>query len=200
MVNFLAASGLVAALLAAPVAAPEAAPAPDGVAIEVVTVNGSGCPAGTATATPTRNGFTLNFTGYTAVSGPGAAPTDFRKNCQFSIGVTKPDGWQFAVQRATYGGFAWLAEGGTAIQRASYYFQGASATVTTSHELSGPLLDEWQTTDVPGAENLAYSPCDEDRNLNINTEVRAGAGNSAEDAYNLIHLNSANFRLNWRRC
>jgi hypothetical protein len=200
MVNLLAASGLVAALLAAPVTAPESAPAPDGVALEVVTVNGSGCPAGTASLTQNRNGFRLNFSGYTALTGPSAAPTDFRKNCQFNIAVTKPDGWQFAVQRAEYGGFAWLAEGGTATQRASYYFQGMSATVTTSHQLNGPLLDHWETTDVPGGENLAFSPCGEDRNLNINTEVRASAGNSDEESYNLIHLDSASFRLTWRRC
>ncbi len=61
-------------------------PPPDRIVIDVVTVNGSGCPAGTAAiaVSPDNQAFTVTYSDYLAQVGVGSKPTDFRKNCQDS--------------------------------------------------------------------------------------------------------------------
>jgi hypothetical protein len=109
-----AAWALAAALLAAvapasPVrAATPASPAspatPAAFAVTVVTANGSGCPnsAATARVLPDGSSFTIGFSGYFAWAGADAPPTAFRRNCQFNIQITPPDGVTYAVASAEY--------------------------------------------------------------------------------------------------
>jgi hypothetical protein len=150
------------------------------IVIDVITVNGSGCPAGTAAVavSPDNKAFTVTYSNYLAQVGVGSIPTDFRKNCQLNLKVNVPSGFSYAIAQADYRGFASLAKGATATQRAGYYFQGMSPTVLTSHSFAGALEDNWQTTDVVEIAALVFSPCGEQRNLNINTELRVSAGTS----------------------
>ena len=206
MPHMLAAGAAIVSMLAlpAPIVATDS-PA-DRIAIEVVTVNGSGCPAGTATVVPSADNttFTVTYSDYLAQAGVGASLTDFRKNCQLSIRVVPPAGYTFAIARADYQGYANLAQGATGAELASYYFQGSSATEQVSHVFTGPYNDVWQTTDV-GA--LAYAPCGTLRNLNINTELRVSAGGSdSSTTTSVMAMDSTRgsvhtvYHLNWARC
>lgn len=155
-------------------------PPTDRIVIDLVTVNGSGCPAGTAAVavSPDNTAFTVTYSSYMALVGVGATTTDWRKNCQLNIVVHVPQGFTYAISQTDYRGFASLASGATAIERANYYFQGQSQTVYASHTLTGPFADDWQTTDNVDVAALVYAPCGVLRNLNINTELRAMAGTS----------------------
>ena len=155
-------------------------PPSDRIVIDVVTVNGSGCPAGTAAVavSPDNTAFTVTYSNYMALVGVGATATDWRKNCQLNIVVHVPQGFTYAISQVDYRGFASLATGASAIERANYYFQGQSQTVYASHTLTGPLGDDWQTTDQVQLASLVWAPCGALRNLNINTELRAMAGTS----------------------
>ncbi|RZU50791.1 uncharacterized protein DUF4360 [Krasilnikovia cinnamomea] len=155
-------------------------PPSDRIVIDVVTVNGTGCPAGTAAiaVSPDNTAFTVTYSAYTAQVGVGAAPTDWRKNCQLNIVVHVPHGFTYAISKVDYRGFASLAAGASAIERANYYFQGQSQTAYISHPFYGPLGDDWQTTDEVAVAALVWAPCGALRNLNINTELRAIAGTS----------------------
>ncbi|GAA1809076.1 hypothetical protein GCM10009835_30230 [Planosporangium flavigriseum] len=104
---------------------PAARPPPDKIVIDVVTVNGSGCPAGTAAVavSPDNAAFTVTYSHYLAQVGVGAKPTDFRKNCQLNLAVHVPQGFTYAIAKADYRGFAHLENGATGLQRANYYFQ-----------------------------------------------------------------------------
>jgi hypothetical protein len=110
--------------------------------------------------------------------GVGAAPTDFRKNCQISLVVHVPQGFTYAIGKADYRGFASLAPGASAIQRANYYFQGQSQTSWKTHEWTGDMSDDWQSTDTTDLAALVYHPCGALRNFNINTELRVNKGTS----------------------
>jgi len=201
MLNVFAATGLAAALLAAPLAAQQAAPAPSSVVVDVVTVNGSGCPAGSASVTSVgATGFRISFDGYVAWTGPSAAVTDFRKNCQFSLAIEVPEGWQYAVIQGEQSGFAWLAAGVTAVQRTSYYFQGSSATTAASHTFTGPYAGSWRTTDIVDVASLNYSPCGGGVNLNINTEVRISGGPSATSTNLIAFGEQLTPTVAWRAC
>ncbi|WP_377268218.1 DUF4360 domain-containing protein [Peterkaempfera sp. SMS 1(5)a] len=156
-------------------------PAPtDHVVIDVATVNGSGCPSGTAAVAvaPDNTAFTVTYSAYLAQVGVGAQPTDLRKNCQLNLWVHVPQGFTYAIASADYRGYAHLEAGATAQERANYYFQGQSATTYTVHPFKGPLDTDWQATDTADIASLVYAPCGEERLFNINTELRVGAGSS----------------------
>jgi hypothetical protein len=178
LVSVVAAS---AALVPGIASADDAAAPPTGkVTLAVNTVNGSGCPAGTATVTmlPDNTGFKITYSAFRAEDGGTAATTDFRKNCQVNLDVSIPGGFTFAVASANYFGKAYLQSGTTALERSNYYYQGSSENNYIEHAINGPLNGTWRVNDVTADADLVWSPCGEVRNLNINTELRVNAGTS----------------------
>jgi hypothetical protein len=201
--------GLVISMSASPASATIENPPPDHIVVEVVTVNGSGCPAGTAAiaVAPDNTAFTITYSQYMAVVGLGSTPTDFRKNCQVNVLVHVPQGFTFAVAKADYRGFAALASGAKAMQKAHYYFQGNSQTEFRTHRLNGPYDDNWQATDETEIPALVFRPCGEQRLLNINTELRVDKGTSdTKKTTSLIAMDSTDGSINtiyhfhWKRC
>jgi len=136
------------------------APPSGRITIDLVTVNGSGCPKGTAVESSADNtSIIVSYSDYLAQAGVGANPTDFRKNCQLNVLVHVPQGFSFAIAQATYSGFASLASGASALQRANYYFAGQTPTTVVSHALTGPFEDDWMNTDSADVATLVWSPC-----------------------------------------
>jgi len=154
-------------------------PPNDKIVIDVVTANGSGCKPETTKVVPApdNTAFTVTYNDYIVETGP-STPSLVRKNCQITLDVHVPQGFTYAISKVDYRGFASLAAGASAIERANYYFQGQSQTVYSSHTFNGPLGDDWQTTDEVQIAALVWAPCGALRNLNINTELRAMAGTS----------------------
>ncbi len=184
-------------------------PPTDRIIIDVVTVNGSGCRAGTAAVavSPDNEAFTVTYSEYLAQVGVGSKPTDFRKNCQLNLRVHVPQGFTYAIAQADYRGFASLVRGAKATQRANYYFQGSSQTVFASHPLTGPLEDDWQATDTVAVDALVYAPCGEQRNFNINTELRVDKGTSNPNTTtSFVAMDSTDgsiktlYHFDWKRC
>jgi hypothetical protein len=182
-------------------------PPPDKVVIDLVNVNGSGCPRGTAAVSVSedKTAFTVTYSAYLAQVGIGSTPTSFRRNCQLGLRVHVPQGFTYAVAQADYRGFASLAAGATGLHKASYYFQGASLTPTIEKAFAGPLSDNWQQTEQVGV--LAWAPCDAFRDLNVNSELRVDAGTSdPATTTSLLSMDSTDvafstlFQLSWRRC
>ncbi|ADD41794.1 DUF4360 domain-containing protein [Stackebrandtia nassauensis] len=182
-------------------------PPTEQITIKVATVNGSGCAPGTAavSVSPDNTAFTVTYSEYLAQAGGNSDPTDFRKNCQLNLEVHVPQGFTYAIATADYRGFAHLEPGATGMQQALYYFQGMSETHTSKHQLSAPASDNWQYTDETDVDQLVYKPCGEERNFNINTELRVGAGDdpakksfvamdSTDGAINTI------FNFSWKKC
>jgi hypothetical protein len=191
------------------VGSPTVAPPSDRIVIDVVTVNGSGCPAGTAAVavSPDNTAFTVTFSNFLAQVGIGSKPTDFRKNCQLNILVHVPQGFTYAIAEADYRGFASLAQGATGMQLANYYFQGTPMTTLKSHQVRGPFLDDWLATDLVDIAALVFAPCGALRNLNINTELRAVVGTSnPRTTTSFIMMDSADgsitttYHFAWKRC
>ena len=181
---------------------------PSGITVDVVTVNGSGCPAGTASVAPSTDGrsFRVSFSDFLAQSGPGAKPTDFRKNCQLSLRVNYPQGFTYGIAQADYRGFAHLVAGAKGTEKASYYFSGSPSTGAT-HPFSGPLSDYWQATDKTEVASIVYAPCGEQRIFNVNTELRVSAGTSdISKTTSFMAMDSTDgsvkttFHFAWKRC
>lgn len=161
------------------VAQAEAVP-PDRITVDLVSVNGSGCPPGSAgiSVLPDNTGFRVTYREFLARAGGSSDPVDFRKNCQLAVLVHVPQGFTFAVGSAEYRGRARLESGASALQRTNYYFQGSASNNYVDHSFTGPFFDTWSTYDVTPITELVYAPCGVFRNLNINTELRVDEGST----------------------
>lgn len=214
MYKAMAVAGAVAAVLVSTTlsaqasAAPGAVP-PDKIEIEPVTVNGSGCPSGTAAVAVASDNtaFTVTYSDYLAQVGVGSKPTDFRKNCQINMHVKIPQGFTYAIARADYRGFASLARGATALERANYYFQGKPDSVAKDHRFRGPYSNNWQASDVTDVTKLVWAPCGERHLFNVNTELRVEAGTSDTDTTtSFMTMDSTDssvntiYHLAWKQC
>ncbi|WP_042802486.1 DUF4360 domain-containing protein [Streptomyces sp. C] len=207
-----AAAALAAAALTPSAGAAPALPfpAPPGqITVDVVQVNGSGCRPGTANVavSPDNTAFTVTYSEYLAQVGKDAKTTDFRKNCQLGLSVNVPQGYTYAIAKADYRGFASLAQGASATQNASYYFQGMQQTAYRSHTLNGPAEGNWQVSDAVPVEALVFHPCGAKRNLNINTELRAQAGSSdTANTTSFVAMDSTDgsfntvYHFSWKTC
>ncbi|WP_433077140.1 DUF4360 domain-containing protein [Dactylosporangium sp. CA-052675] len=209
MFHAVTAGAMLLSSLTAPAAAATPPPPPNEVSISVVTANGSGCPDGSAavSVSPDRKAFTVTYSEYMAQVGVGTKPTDFRKNCQLALDVHIPQGFTYAIAEADYRGYAHLERGATGTAVASYYFQGNAQTARASHPFNGPLDDNWQTKDVVGVTALVFEPCGQQRNLNINTELRVNAGRSnPRKTTSFMSMDSTDasfstvYQVAWKRC
>ncbi|WP_049579616.1 DUF4360 domain-containing protein [Streptomyces sp. SBT349] len=213
MSGVLVAGGAVAALFASTFSAQGAAPMTDApserITVNIQTINGSGCRAGTAAVAVSEDNtaFTVTYSDYLAQVGVGASPTDFRKNCQLNLGVHIPSGFTYAIASVDYRGFAHLEDGATGLQKAQYYFQGSSQTASETYDFDGPYSDNWHTSDDTEVAELVYAPCGEQRNFNINTELRVGAGESdPRRSTSFMAMDSTDsavsttYHMTWLRC
>lgn len=207
MLNMVLVGGMVASLLTGPAATPLAAAQeqpPEGtVVIDIVTVNGTGCPPGSAAAhiSPDNAAVGLEYGEYTAQVGIGSKPADSRKSCQLALAIHAPQGFTYAVAEATHQGYAHLEPGATGVVRTSYYFQGQPPSAPGSHSFSGPLDDSWQVIDAPDVTSLVYAPCGELRNLNVISDVRVIAGTSDPATTSFMTMaTSSVYRLTWKQC
>ncbi|KOX27539.1 hypothetical protein ADK67_14140 [Saccharothrix sp. NRRL B-16348] len=180
--------------------------APEYVTVQVRTVNGSGCPAGTAAvaAAPDRTAFTVTYSQFLAQAGADSEPTDFRKNCQLTLELNYPQGFTYGIAQADYRGFAHLQRGAVGMEQGNYYFQGMSPTARKSHSYAGPFSDNWQATDATEWDAIVYAPCGEQRMFNINTELRVTAGTSTGTSFMVMDSTDSNvsttYHFSWKRC
>jgi len=212
MFGALAAGGAVVSILASTLAGPSAVrdePPSEKITVDVLTVNGSGCPAGTAevAVSPDNTAFTVTYSNYLAQVGVGARPTDWRKNCQLSLLVHVPAGFTYAIASADYRGFASLEPGSTGVEKAGYYFQGSPSTTYATHTFAGAYADDWHATDTTDAAALVWAPCGVARNLNVNSEVRVLAGTSdTTSATSFMTMDSTDgavstvYHFAWQQC
>ncbi|SDZ15808.1 protein of unknown function [Micromonospora pattaloongensis] len=206
MFNMTAAGALALSMLAPTASIDQStatAPA-EKIVVDVQTVNGSGCRAGTATATtaPDNTSFSVAYDDFVAQAGGSTRATDSRKNCQINLRVHLPQGFTFAIAQADYRGYAGLAAGATGAQLAHYYFTGSAATAESSHSFAGPMDAAWHTTDR--TEVAVYARCGADALFNINTELRVDAGPSGATSLMTMDATRAGvrtvFQLTWKRC
>ncbi|MFC4055719.1 DUF4360 domain-containing protein [Actinomadura syzygii] len=184
-------------------AAPDA---PEGVSVDVVTVNGSGCRAGTwsVDVSDDRTAFTVSYSDFVATAGGDTSPTEMRKNCQINLRVNAPSDYTYGITGLDHEGYARLREGATATQLTNVYFQGSPETQQLgNHQLRGRYRGGWAFQDRVSPQQTVYKPCGEERNLNINTELRVDAGSS--DAWtSYISTDSthgsAKYLFAWKRC
>jgi len=185
MLNTLAAGASALALLTSPLTAASGPLAgdpwgdgdvPPAITISIVTVNGSGCAPGTAAVavSPDKTAFTVTYSNYLAQYGDTYDKPAARRNCQLNLKVDVVGGYTYAIAKADYRGFADLDKSNkalSAVQQASYYFQGDQLTGVQRHNIAKGA-DNFEFNDEVPVNALIFSKCNVKRNLNVNTELQ----------------------------
>lgn len=99
--------------------------------ISKVGTGGTGCPQGTVSTiiSDDRSVVTLIYDSYVASIGPGIAVTEQRKNCQLTLELEYPGGFQYSILSADYRGYANIEKGITGTLKSTYYFAGKAPQV-----------------------------------------------------------------------
>ncbi|RKS79106.1 uncharacterized protein DUF4360 [Actinomadura pelletieri DSM 43383] len=179
---------------------------PDGAKVEVVSVNGSGCPAGTVNAylTQDTNQIRLGYSDFAARTGPDSNLPDLRRNCQVSLKMHMPEGFTYGIVSASHLGYALIQEGANAVVKVEYSFRGTPSPFR--HTVNGPIDDIWWFPVPPPIDSPTWKPCDEDRPLRINSELRIHPGTSDPSKVNFISMDSLEegphhvYALAWKTC
>lgn len=194
---------------------------PEGIYIQSLQANGSGCPAGSfaANVSPDGQTFTILLDNYLAAINM-QSPMD-RKTCQFSVNFKVPNGWTFAITTADYRGFAYAELGTQVAHQALYSFQGSKPLghrweheVKEHHsfrpfEIRGPYKDNYTIHQELDNRTAPWSPCnsEESQTLTITTtlmarSLRGNANLQAQITLDSIDgsLQSQRYQLAWKRC
>jgi hypothetical protein len=184
-------------------------PNPSGAYFASVTANGTGCPAGTWSASISSDGqqFTVEFFDYEAMINPGQSVAI--KDCTLGIDLRSPTGLSFAVGSFLYQGYAMLDSAGmTARQTAKYYFTGNPVPAETNYsDMRGPYDDSFLFQDEILVADLAWSPCGTARRLNAQTRLvlqnnptKSGSGYINTSTVDAEIAMLFRWNLSWRSC
>lgn len=157
--------------------------------VQVASANGSGCPSGVAGLSASyNNGIELNFPELASVRGNAGVGPDLQENCQLSLRITTPNRVSWAVSAIKTNAHASLTKGASARVEQSAYVQGMSTTNNLGYEIAGPINSDVNLDGamVPGS--MQFSPCDAERNLNVNTRVILTNSGVGGDSMNKIAI------------
>ncbi|GLZ35488.1 hypothetical protein Lesp02_76750 [Lentzea sp. NBRC 105346] len=174
------------------------------VTIDVVTVNGTGCPRGSAVVavSPDNTAFTLNLEEMVAAAGKLARPGDARRSCTFNLRMRATGGYELGIERAVYRGWGQIERGAVGTARPQHYFQGSPGLPGMPRRFPGPFSDDWEITDDTPRE----PSCDTPRNLVVTIELGMSAGTSDPKTTSYLGMGSSDgslptvYRLLWKRC
>jgi len=181
-------------------------PDPKSIYVESVKYAGSGCPQGSLAGSINgqRTTFTLMFDNYVASMGKSIPITENRKNCQISVGVHYPGGWQYGIFSSQYRGYAQLDKGVHGQHKSTYYFAGQTNQISITKDIYGPVANDYLSNEAVGT--IAWSPCGISANLNVNSQVRMFNEGGNPSAQGLLTTDSQDhkfahiFGWQWRRC
>ncbi|WP_434445273.1 DUF4360 domain-containing protein [Lentzea sp. E54] len=173
------------------------APLPGPVTIDVVSVAGSGCPAGTATVAMSEDNqaFTVTYSDFLVQSNGNEA----KKSCTVALRLDHAAGHTYGIAATDYRGFAHLTDGTRGVVRNSYRFPGFPAR-HSARTYQAPMSDNWQVTDVPDGE--WHGPCRDRKPLTVEAELKVtGRGDGSFMTMDSTDSSvSTTFRLSWRKC
>ncbi|SDP32250.1 DUF4360 domain-containing protein [Lentzea jiangxiensis] len=171
-------------------------PPPGPVAIEVTSVAGTGCPAGTTTVAMSEDNqaFTVTYSDF-LVQGNGS---EAKKSCTIELELHHAAGYTYGIAATDYRGFAHLTDKARGVVRNSYRFPGFP-TRHSSREFQA-MSDNWHVTDTPSG--IAHGPCKDRKPLTVETELKVtGKGPGSFLTMDSTDSSvSSTFRLSWKKC
>jgi hypothetical protein len=153
----------------------------DGISLGVPGFGGTGCPAGTVSATlsPDAKALSLIFDQFTVAAG-GTTGTSFdRKSCNVAIPVHVPNGFSVSVLSVDYRGYNHLPSRGASQFNVEYFFAGGRGP-SFRRSFYGPLDSDYTINNQILAAAEVWSACGADVILRTNASMRVSTANNAE--------------------
>ncbi|MCB0364882.1 MAG: DUF4360 domain-containing protein [Bdellovibrionaceae bacterium] len=173
---------------------------------------GSGCPAGTLSATLSPDAKTLSmlFDNYMVEAGDSSGTRRSMLDCQLVIPVDVPNGYQVSVVKLDYRGFNLLPNKAVARYDAVYFFTDTQTghkyrkKFRRKKEFRGPVEEEYAMSSKINKREI-WSACGRSFDLNINTSiwVQSQTGEDALATLDSIDSNVeeyVDYHLVWRAC
>jgi len=141
--------------------------------VENISFGGTGCPRNTVgiLLAADKKTFTLLFDSYVAEIGASTRITDTRKNCQITVALHYPQGFQYSLLSTDYRGYVGIDKGVTATQKSTYYFSGDQAQASTETKFVGPQSKNYLIHDEIPFTSTVWAPCGQVQALNINSQI-----------------------------
>jgi len=166
---------------------------------------GSGCPAGTASATVSPDGKALSiiFDDYIVEAGGDTRKRVARKNCSIAIPVHVPQGFSVSIIDVDYRGYNMIPRGGKARFSAEYFFAGRRGPKVVKN-FRGSMDDEYLVRNKLGLNASVWSPCGADVNLRVNSSMMVRTNRQKHET--MATVDSADFNaamvyhLKFKRC
>lgn len=167
---------------------------------------GTGCPAGTASATLTPDGSILSilFDQFVAEAGNTNGRQIDRQSCNVRIPVNVGQGYQVALLAFDYRGYVAVPWGGQAVFDANYAYVGQQNPVRFSKTFRGGVNQNYSVTNELISTTQVWSACGAQVMLSVNANVRAIAPSSMQQT--MITVDSVDvtagllYKVQWRRC
>jgi hypothetical protein len=181
----------------------------DDIRLGIPGTGGTGCPAGTVSATlsPDQKTLSLIFDQYVVQAGGQSGQRIGRKNCQIALPIHVPQGYSFSIIQMDYRGFNALPAGASSQFNVEYYLAFPGSPVSGprySKRFMGPLNNDYLISNQVGVSSVIWSPCGADLNLRTGTSMMVTANNAMEDAMSTVDSIDAKgsilYQLQWRRC
>jgi hypothetical protein len=176
----------------------------DDIALGIPGFGGSGCPAGSVSATlsPDFKSLSLIFDQYEVSAGGTTGRSYERKSCNVAIPVHVPSGYSIAVLSIDYRGYNHLPNGATSQFNVEYFFAGGRGPAFR-RSFWGALDNDYFINNQLQAESLVWTPCGADVNLRTNSSMRVStvANREASATVDSEDVNAAIiYHLQLRRC
>ena len=189
---------LSAILLSAPVLAV------DDISLGTPGYGGTGCPAGTVSATlsPDAKSLSLLFDQYQVTVGGDTGKNFDRKSCNIAIPVHVPQGLSVSVLKIDYRGFNQLPQSASSQFNVEYFFAGTRGP-TFQKKFRGPIAEDYLINNSLTVEAIVWSGCGADVNLRTNSSMRVQtvANREAMASIDSQDVNAGIiYQLQWRKC
>ncbi len=182
----------------------------DDIRLGIPTYGGTGCPAGTASATLSddRKSLSILFDAYVVEAGGISGRQLARKSCNVAVPVHVPHGLSVAIFEVDYRGFNAVPIGGYSIFNVEYFMKYPGRNPIPgprfSKRFSGPVEDDYFLNNTLSLESVTWSPCGQDVILRTNSNVLARSNSSGEDTIATLDSEDVSagldFLLQWKTC
>lgn len=207
MKNFFKGSVLKSTALLVPVFSTMLLSAPvfaDDISLGTPGYGGTGCPAGSVSATlsPDAKSLSLLFDQYQVAVGGTTGKSFDRKSCNVAIPVHVPQGLSVSVLKIDFRGFNHLPVSATSQFNVEYFFAGTKGPVFEK-KFRGSLDEDYLINNNLSVQAISWSACGEDVNLRTNSSMRVRTVRNKE-AMASIDSQDINagivYQLQWRNC
>ena len=165
---------------------------------------GTGCPAGTVSATlsPDAKSLSLLFDQYQVAVGGETHKSFDRKSCNIAIPVHVPQGMSVSILKIDFRGFNHLPQSATSQFNVEYFFAGTRGPAF-QRRFRGPLDEDYLINNELAVDAIVWSGCGADVNLRTNSSMRVStvANREAMASIDSEDVNAAIvYHLQWRQC